>query len=138
VFPLSELNQTFGNPIILNADSVTGLWSKVATIINILVLVGGSLWFSIGRFIYLAVLGLIVWGVVSISNKNFDYAKILITGIYANVPATYIIFLLRKFGLSFFGLRGLILFVFWGIAIVYILKVDQPEESLPEDLPPTY
>jgi hypothetical protein len=133
VIPLSDLNQTFGNPIILNADSVTGLWSKLAVFINVLVLVGGYLWFSIGRFIYLALLGLIVWGAVSISHKNVDFAKILITGIFANVPTTYIIFILRKIGFSFFGLRGLILFVIWGIAIAYILK-KETSETLSDDL----
>lgn len=127
VIPLSDLNNTFGNPIVLNADSVTGLWSKAALFINIVVLIGGYLWFSIGRFIYLVLLGLIVWGAVSISHKNVDFAKILITGIFANVPTTYLIFILRKIGFSFFGLRGLILFVIWGIAMAYILKKDASE-----------
>ena len=132
VLPLSDINTTFGNPITMNADSMTGLWSKIAMIINIIVLGGGYLFFSLGRFIYLALLGLIVWAVVLINNKGFDFGKVLITGIYANVPTTYLMFILRKLEISFFGLRGVILFIIWGIAIAYILKGDQ-KEPLPKD-----
>lgn len=124
VIPLSDLNKTFGNPIVLDAASVTGFWGKIALIIDMIMLGGGLLFFSLGRFVYLTLLGLIVWGAVSISHKRFDFGKILITGIYANVPTTYLMFVLRKVGISFFGLRGMILFVIWGIAIAYVLKVD--------------
>ena len=136
VLPLSDLNRTFGNPIVLDAASVTGFWGKIALIIAVIVLVGGLLFFSLGRFVYLALLGLLVWGAVSISHKGFDFGKILITGIYANVPTTYLMFILRKVGFTFFGLRGLILFVIWGIAIAYVLKQDTlglpPNGSTPE------
>jgi hypothetical protein len=125
VLPLSDLNQTFGNPIVIDAGSMTELWSKVAAVINLIVLGGGFLFFSVGRFIYLVLLGLLVWGVVSINNQGFDFSKILITGIYANVPTTYLVFLLRKLGISFFGLRGIILFVIWGIVLAYILKEEK-------------
>lgn len=133
VLPLSDLNKTFGNPIVLDADSVSGMWSSFALVIDIIVLGGGILFFTLGRFIYLALLGLLVWGVVSITQKNVDFGKILITGIYANVPTTYLMVILRKFGLSFFGLRGMILFVIWGIALAYILKVET-KDPIPNDL----
>ena len=128
VLQLSELNQAFGNPIVLNSATVTNLWSRIALIINLVILGGGFLFYSLGRFIFLALLGLLVWGAVSINNKGFDFGKILITGIYANVPTTYLMFIIRKVGGNFFGLRGIILFVIWGIAIAYVLK---GERSLP-------
>jgi len=128
VLQLSELNQAFGNPIVLNSATVTNLWSSIALIINLVILGGGFLFYSLGRFIFLALLGLLVWGAVSINNKGFDFGKILITGIYANVPTTYLMFIIRKVGGNFFGLRGIILFVIWGIAIAYVLK---GERSLP-------
>ena len=130
VMPLSDLNKAFGNPIVLDAASVTGFWGNLALIIAVIVLGGGLLFFSLGRFVYLTLLGLIVWGAVSISHKGFDFGKILITGIYANVPTSYLMFILRKVGISFFGLRGVILFVIWGIAIAYVLKVDKVEPLL--------
>lgn len=130
VVSLSDLNKTFGNPIVLDGASVSGLWSSLALIILIVVLGGGILFYSVGRFIYLALLGLLVWGAVSLSSPKYDFGKILITGIYANVPTTYITFILRKVGASFFGMRGLILFVFWGIALAFILKTDQIDPAL--------
>jgi hypothetical protein len=133
VLPLIDLNRTFGNPIVLDAESVTGFWSGFSFVINILVLGGGYLFFSLGRFIYLALLGLIVWGAVSINNKGYDFGKILITGIYANVPTTYLMFILRKLGIRFFGLRGVFLFVIWGIAIAYVLKEGTPIQSQSPD-----
>ena len=133
VLPLSDLNRTFGNPIILDAASVTNLWSRIALVIDIIVLGGGFLFFSLGRFVYLALLGLIVWGAVSINNKGYDFGKVLITGIYANVPTTYLMFILRRLGISFFGLRGVILFVIWGIAMAYVLKIEKTD-LIPDDL----
>ena len=130
VMPLRDLNEIFGNPIILDGATVSGMWSTLTLIIIILVLGGGFFFFSLGRFLYLALLGLLVWGAVSLSNPRFDFAKILITGIYANVPATYIIFILRKIGASFFGLRGIILLVFWGLAIAFILKSEKENSAL--------
>ena len=96
VIPLSDVNKTFGSPIIMNAESMTGLWARLSILINILVLGGSLMFFSLGRFIYLVLLGLIVWGVVSISHKGFDFARILIIGVYANVPTTYLMFFIRK------------------------------------------
>lgn len=122
VFPLAELNQTFGDPIVLDAASVTRLWSRIAVFINLSVFFGGYLFYSVGRFIYLVLLGLIVWAATSLSKKGVDFAPILITGIFANVPATYLMFILRKVGFNFFGLRALILFAIWGIAVAYVLK----------------
>jgi len=128
VLPLSDINDTFGNPIILDAGNVIDFWGNFSLIIDVVVLVGGFFFFSLGRFIYLAVLGLIVWGAASINNKGVDFGKILITGIYANVPTTYLMIILRNIGISFFGLRGFILFVIWGIAIAYVLKTEKTEQ----------
>lgn len=132
VLSLSDLNKTFGNPIVLDGASVTGFWGKISLIIAVIVLGGGLLFFSLGRFVYLALLGLLVWGAVSISHKGFDFGKILITGIYANVPTTYLMFILRKVGFTFFGLRGILLFVIWGFAIAYVLKSEK-YQPLPDD-----
>jgi len=125
ILPLSDLNDTFGNPIVLDAANVTKFWSSIALIIDIIVLGGGFVFFSLGRFVYLALLGLLVWGVVLINHAGFDFGKILITGIYANVPTTYLMFILRKLDFTFFGLRGIMLFLIWGIAMAYVIKTGK-------------
>ncbi|MEJ2411987.1 MAG: DUF1189 family protein [Anaerolineales bacterium] len=138
VIPLTDLNQTFGNPIVLDSASVTKLWSRIAVFIDLAVFFGGFLFYSVGRFIYLVMLGLVVWAAASLSRNGVDFAPVLITGIFANVPTTYLIFLLRNIGFTFFGLRALLLFGIWGIAMAYVLKVPkgQPGSDLPEDLKP--
>jgi hypothetical protein len=133
VILLKDLNQTFGNPIVLDSASVTKLWSRIAVFIDLAVFFGGYLFYSVGRFIYLVVLGLVVWAAASLSKKGVDFAPVLITGIFANVPTTYLMFLLRNIGVTFFGLRALLLFGIWGIAIAYVLK--EPEEHPVTDLP---
>jgi len=135
VIPLTDLNQTFGNPIVLDSASVTRLWSRIAVFINLAVFFGGFLFFSVGRFIYLVMLGLVVWAAASLSRKGVDFAPVLITGIFANVPTTYLMYLLRNIGFTFFGLRALLMFVIWGIAIAYVLREPggQAVSDLPED-----
>jgi hypothetical protein len=125
VLPLTDFNKTFGNPIVLDAASVTRLWSRIAVFIDLAVFFGGYLFYSVGRFIYLVVLGLVVWAAASLSKKGVDFAPVLITGIFANVPTTYLMFLLRQIGFTFFGLRALILFGIWGIAVAYVLKTQE-------------
>ncbi len=122
VIPLTEVNQTLGDPIVLDGSNVTRLWYGISVFVDLAMLVGGFLFFSAGRFVYLVLLGLVVWGASSLSKKGVDFAPVLITGIYANVPTTYLMFVLRKIGIAFFGLRAVILFIIWGIAIAYFLK----------------
>lgn len=138
IISLTDLNQTFGNPIVLDSASVTRLWSRIAVFIDLAVFFGGYLFYSVGRFIYLVVLGLVVWAAVSLSKKGVDFAPVLITGIFANVPTTYLMFLLRIIGFTFFGLRALLLFGIWGIAIAYVLKEPggQPASGLSGDIKP--
>jgi hypothetical protein len=136
VLPLSDLNNTLGNPITLDGPSISRLWSGVALFVNIAVIVGGFLFYSFGRFIYLVLLGLLVWAAVSLSRKKVDFAPILITGIYANVPATYILFTLRKIGATFFGLRAIVLLIIWGLVISYVLN-EEPIPVDPESRPGT-
>lgn len=129
VFQLSELNKTFGNPIVLDAASVTRLWNRIAVFIDLSVFFGGYLFYSVGRFIYLVLLGLIVWAAASLSKPGVNFSPVLITGIFANVPTTYLTYILRKAGLSFFGLRALILFTIWGITVAYVLKTQEQSQA---------
>lgn len=134
VLLLSDLNDTFGNPIILDGASVSRLWSGAAVFISVAVLFGGFLFYSFGRFAYLALLGLLVWGAASLGKKQVNFAPIMITGIYANVPATYAMFILRKAGLTFCGLGVMILLLIWGLAVASVLK-NPPPGLQPGEIP---
>jgi len=127
--PLTSLNEMLGNPIILDAEHVLELWNKLSVILDLGVLVGAFLWHSVIRFFYTSILGLIVWGVVSIKNKNFSFGKILITGIYANIPTIYLVFVLKQINFNFIFLHTIILVIIWSIAMLAVLKPDSIEPS---------
>ena len=115
--PLYELNEVFGNPIILDESQVLQIWDTVSLFINWIVFIGLSLWNSLIRFAHIALTGLVIWGIVSINRSGTSFGPILITGIYANVPAIYGHFFLGKLGFAFLGLYSILLIVIWAIAL---------------------
>jgi len=124
VVPLNDLHESFGNPIILDKDHVLKLWSTLILVIDLVVLVFGFLWNSVVRLGYIALIGLLVWGVVSLMRKGLGFSPILITGIYANVPALYLSFILKKVGVSFFSLNTILLVIIWAIALISVLMKE--------------
>lgn len=124
VIPLLEMHEYFGNPIILDKSNILNLWQKVALIIDLTVFIGGFFFNILARFAYIALLGLIVWGIISIKHQGIDYKIILITGIYADVPASYLFFLLKKVSITFCGLKPILLIVIWAIVMWYLLKAE--------------
>ena len=127
--PLIELHEVFGNPIVLDESRALQIWDTVSVIINWIVFIGLSLWNSLIRFAHIALTGLVIWGIVSIKRSGTSFSPILITGVYANVPAIYGHFLLGKIGFAFLGLYSILLVVIWAIALRVTLK-----ESLLEDI----
>ena len=115
--PLDELNEVFGNPIVLDESQVLQIWDTVALFINWIVFLGLSLWNSLIRFAHIALTGLAIWGIVSIKRSGTSFGPILITGIYANVPAIYGHFLLAQIGFAFLGLYSILLILIWAIAL---------------------
>ena len=93
-------------------------------IIDLTVFIGGFFFNVLARFTYIALLGLIVWGIVSIKHQGTGYNLILITGIYADVPASYLFFLLKKIDLTFCGLKLILQIVIWAIVMWYLLKAE--------------
>lgn len=129
VLPLVELHEFLGNPIIIDQAQVLNLWGTLRLFIHLLIGIGGFLWNTFIRFGYVAMLGLVVWGVVSLFQKETTYKQILITGIYAMVPTFYLNYTLKQIGFSFFGFFTLILLVVWGIAVRYVVKPPAEAET---------
>lgn len=125
VFPLTELNETFGNPIVLDKANVLELWNNVKNVINLVVLFGGYIFNLFARFISIVLIGLLVWGIISIKHQGIGFNLILITGIYANVPASYLFLLLKSISLTFCGLRPVLLIVIWLIVAIYLFKQEE-------------
>jgi hypothetical protein len=142
VLPLSELNIEFGNPIVLDKTQVLDLWRTVSIWITILAFVGILIWNSIVRLAYIALIGLVIWGIVSLMKKGIGFSPVLITGILANVPVMYLKFILSLVNISFFTWYTILLFftlytilliIVWTLALWTVLKTrnaDEMEKSM--------
>lgn len=135
--PLKNLNESFGNPIVIDKAHALSFWSIATLWITILVFVGVLIWNSLFRFGYLVLLGLAFWGVVSLRQKGIGFSPIMIVGIYANVPAIYVWSILKLVKINFCGMYTLLLVVIWVLALWVVLKkkvdnVENPEVGLVE------
>ena len=122
VFPLIDLHEGFGNPIIIDKTQALTLWSTISLWINILAFVGILIWNSLIRFIYIVLLGLIIWGFVTIKRKGMGFNPILITGIYANVPVVYLNSILKLVNITFCCLYPMLLVLIWVLALWVVLR----------------
>lgn len=120
--PLIDLQEIFGNPIVIDEDQILNLWGRAALLIPLVASVGIFIWNSLVRFAYIALLGIAVWGILSIKQQGISYSPVLITGIYANVPTVYLQFMLGQVGIGFCGLYTILLIIIWVIALSVVLK----------------
>jgi hypothetical protein len=120
--PLGDLQRGLGvDPIVINAETVAQAWQTFSA----LIVVAGALlmvvWNVLVRFVYVAILALVAWGLVSLADDTVGYGKVLTTGLYACVPALYAGYLLGRLGVSFIFLQTLILLFIWAIALWAIM-----------------
>jgi len=116
---LSELNSMFErDPIMINAQTVSQAWGVISTGIVILVFIWLILWNTVVRLMIISMLALIIWGIVTLIKPNIGFGPIIITGLYAIVPAIYISYLLSRSSFSFPGLQTFFLLVFWVTGLV--------------------
>lgn len=111
---LAELNDLFNtDPIVIDETFVQTAWersSRVAIVVGALAL---WIWHTVLRLMVLALLGLLIWRTVSVVRSQMDFASIMVTGIYAAVPALYLHYLLGRVGLTVPGLQTMILMLIW-------------------------
>lgn len=119
---LIDFQEIFGNPIVIDEDQILDLWGTASLLIPLVASVGLFIWNSLLRFAYIALLGIIVWGILSIRQKGINFSPVLITGIYASVPTIYLQYVLKQVGIGFFGLYTILLIVIWAFALRVVLK----------------
>jgi hypothetical protein len=134
-FPLVQVNELFGDPIVLDREGVLEIWSTIAAVLGIVVFLGLSLWHVLIRFVHIVLFGLAVWGVASVMQKEIDFGPVLITGLYANVPAMYLYVILGLLGGVFVGLYSLLLLAIWGFAMRVVLLDQADAEPGGDELP---
>ena len=117
--PLSELHTAFQrDPIIINAQTVSQAWGVMSTILVILVFIFLALWHVVVRLMIISMVALILWGIVSLLKPNTGFGPIIITGLYAIVPAIYLSYLFSRSGFGLPGMQTFFLLLFWIIGLV--------------------
>lgn len=117
--PLKDFNTSFEkDPIIINAQTVSQAWGIMATVMVILAFVFLFLWHTVLRLMIISMYALIIWGIVSLIKPNTGFGPIIITGLYAIVPAIYLSHLLSRSNTTFPGVQTFFLLLFWIIGLV--------------------
>jgi hypothetical protein len=115
---LSELNLMFEQePIIINAQTVSQAWMVMALAFVVLAFIFLVLWNTVVRLMILAVIALMFWGIVTLIKPNTDFGPIIITGLYAIVPAIYLSHLFNRSNFSFPGIQTFFLLLFWIVGL---------------------
>lgn len=129
VVQLRDLNDIFGNPIVINRETALNFWRSFTSIFSVAAFIGIGLWNLAVKFMWLTFLAVLVWGVLSAFNTRSEYGPVLTVGIYALVPAVYLSFLLGQIGISFCGLQTGLLLVIWVLVARWVSKADGARES---------
>ena len=124
--PLSEVNTAFNqNPIVINAQTSIYYWQIFSVIFAVFLFLILILWNTVVRLMYVAMLALLVWGVASLIRPNVGFGPIIITALYALVPAIYISDLFDLAKVSFPGLQTLLFIPFWAAGLfAYFSSTD--------------
>jgi len=121
--PLSEIQTMFDtNPIIINAETASRGWNVFAAALTIVAFLGLVLWQSFVRLMFIAMIALLLWGLASIIRPNTGFEPILVSGLYALVPAVYLRYMFQRVGFSFPGLETFILIAVWVIGLLASLS----------------
>jgi uncharacterized membrane protein YhaH (DUF805 family) len=110
---LRELNLLFPT-IHFNAALV----KRLIDLAQVIVFAGLLFWHSVLGPIYIVLLGLGVWAVASMTKKHVSYSAVLITGLFAAIPAMYGEFLLEQIDAGVFLLFTLLLLIIWTVGLV--------------------
>jgi hypothetical protein len=132
IVQLSDLNSAFGNPIVVNRETALNLWRSFASIFSVAAFIGIGIWNLAIRFMWLTLLAVLIWGLLSAFNMRAEYGPVLTAGIYALVPAVYISFLLGLIGISFCGFQTGLLLVIWVVVARPALKARAASEAPPQ------
>jgi len=122
VIPLCDLQELLGaDPMVINADLATRFWIGFSVIATVLAFVFIAIWNTLVRFMYLAMLALVIWGLIVLFRPGTGFGPVLITGLYAVIPAMYVHYLLGLLRIRFIFLQTILLLPVWAVALVAAL-----------------
>lgn len=97
---------------------------------QLFVFAGLFVWRSILGPIYIALLGLVVWGIASLARKKVSYSAVLITGFFAAIPALYGEYLMARIDADVFLMFTLLLLIVWTVGLVAAVGTRRPGDWL--------
>jgi hypothetical protein len=127
---LRDMNDVFGDPLYFDEQHVTDFWQSFSRIMGFVIFFALWFWHAGIRLVYILVVALVLWGIISLSKNDVGFGLVLISGIFANVPVMYIKTVLKMMNVSFFLLYTLLLLTFWGIVLAKMLK-KEPRKTEP-------
>lgn len=128
-YELRDINATFGDPIVIDEDTMNKAWKVFSSVMLIVVGGGSFIWNFAVRLVYLAVIAAIMWGIAQTWRKDAEYRDVLVTGIYVSVPVIYLYWLINLLSPVCLCVHTMILFVGWTIVLRFVLP---PTESTPD------
>jgi hypothetical protein len=118
VLPLEELNTMFGtDTIVIDANSATRGWRVFAILFAFIIFFALILWNSVVRLMFISLVALVMWGVVSLFRPNTEFGPVIVSGIYSLVPAVYISHLFNRAGAPIPCLQTLLFLSAWILAL---------------------
>jgi hypothetical protein len=114
------------DPITINGETAVSMWAGLSVVVTVVVVVFLLLWYTLVRLAYLALIALVLWGLAALVRPGTGFGPVLIAGVYALIPTTYIHFLLGQVGLTFPVLFTLVLLPVWGLALAAALMPHTP------------
>jgi hypothetical protein len=130
--PLRDLQLAMNaNPIVLDAEGVSSLWTIFSAFTALATLFGLLLWNTFARLTTLLAAAMVLWGITMVVKRETRFAEVLAPGIYAVVPAVYASNLLQQVGADFLGLFTLLLCLFWAAGLFLALNPKQAAASSP-------
>jgi hypothetical protein len=114
IMPLRDLNQLFDqDTILINQEIVSRWFNIIFGVVGVLIVVFVWAWNTIIKFMYLVGIGLVLWGIFSFFYKNVTFNSVVITGIYAYLPAMVFNYSLSLLKVQFIFDLTLILLIIW-------------------------
>jgi len=109
------------DPFILDGETATGYWTGFSVIFAVIAFVFLLIWNWIVRVAYLALIALLLWGLMVLLKPGTGFGPVVSVGLYALVPALFVVHLLSQLSLRFPGLTTVFLLIFWGLGLAEAL-----------------
>jgi hypothetical protein len=129
--PLAQLNSSLStNPILINGETVTRLWSQFSVIIAVVYWFGAIFWNGLMRLGYSALLALLVWVIFRLFQPRSAYTPVFVVGVYAFIPALYVSILFEAVQVKFFAMQTLVWLVIWLAALILAVRRSHIDPDL--------